>query len=235
MDAHTRKTSLTVTSPHFLFRSHAEHATREAWPKGARWLTGIKEGKWKGQDDWQNLAWKVARRLKSCPTGLLFFSYHPRALLGPRFSPTERRKGISQSLTIENKIDWFRRSGFGDLIGLTRFRQSSLFFSSSLLGVCSQDDLKTVFRKIHTQMINRYRIWRSLSRIRTHYISCIRSGLSGKHYSPFSWLELTAFSLNWLIFGRVLRIDDSNMWPLLVLLGIVVFAFLALTVWKECE
>lgn len=123
---------------------------------------------------------------KSCLTGL-FFSYHPRALLGQRLSPTERRKGINQSLTIENKIDWFRRSGFGDLIGLKRFRQSSLFFSSSLLGVCSRDDLKTVFRKIHTQMINRYRsdvVFLESENITN--ISYIRSGLSGKYYSPFS-------------------------------------------------
>ena len=80
MDAHTRKTSLTLTSPHSLFRSHAEHGTREAWPKGARWLMETKEGKLEGRDDWQNLAWKVARRLKKLPYRSLF-------LLSPSCSP----------------------------------------------------------------------------------------------------------------------------------------------------
>lgn len=141
--------------------------------------------------------------LKSCAktqkvASQVSFSLITLVLSLARASPQLR----DESLTIENKIDWFRRSDFGDVIGLTRLRRSFLLFPHS----CWQDDLKTVFTKIHTQMINRYRIWRSLSRIRN--ITYIRSGLPGniirlslrKHE-----LELTAFILNWLIFGRVFR------------------------------
>lgn len=136
--------------------------------------------------------------LKSCAktqkvASQVSFSLITLVLSLARASPQLR----DESLTIENKIDWFRRSDFGDVIGLTRLRRSSLLFPHS----CWQDDLKTVFTKIHTQMINRYRIWRSLSRIRKHYIYQV--GTSGKFYSPFSsqtraWidgihLELTDF------------------------------------------
>ena len=164
-----------------------------------------KEGKWEGRDDWQNLAWKVARRLKKLPYRSLFL-LSPSCSPWPAPLPNWETKGDKSNFDYRNKIDWFRRSGFGDLIGLKRFRQSSLFFSSSLLGVCSQDDLKTVFRKIHTQMINRYRsdvVFLESENITN--ISYIRSGLSGKYYSPFSsqtraWidgihLELTDFEL----------------------------------------
>ena len=71
----------------------------------------LKKENEKGKTTGRTWLEKLREDSKSCLTGL-FFSYHPRALLGPRFTRTERRKGINQSLTIENKIDWFRRSGF---------------------------------------------------------------------------------------------------------------------------
>lgn len=127
-----------------------------------------KEGKWEGRDDWQNLARKVARRLKKLPYRSLF-------LLSPSCSPWPAPLPNWETKGDKSKFDHRKQDRLVQTIGPRRLNrleeiQAELPFlflvtlRSLLAGWsenCFQKDSYTNDKQIQE--------WRSLSRVRKHY------------------------------------------------------------------